>query len=479
MNVICWIRHLMNIFLIAIVFVFVFAGYYTNPNAEDFSLTGMAKNYGIKNAVLNLLAQYDGRYFTNLLHALNPLAFGWIFGYKLMPLIGVVLFVVTLFFALHEIIKDAKSALLATLLIVVLYLSLSTSVVHLLYWMVSSFVYLWPWIFFFATSGCYLHYQKTNSERWYIGTMLFCILGIGMNEMFLPVYFLLAVLLFAHDRIKKRSVISNSLPLILAIVICILFFILSPGIHIRAKNLGEAAAKFSMLQSLLIGIRHFVSLFFNTLFNPLVIASGFLLVLCTRCSKFQLQLQHISIYTAVKTILFLLLLTAAMNVPYYLLMCSSENLPERVFSASMLPMLIACMSIIYLTSTTLLDVLPSQSNEPVLGIIAALIFWGCLIKTSNNFSGILSDYKSGALSNFNIAFSKRIDELKYKELINGCYSKATISAIADYPKYISLKVDIEPNRSLSHWNIAYEEYFGIDMVEMLGDTLHKYDSCKK
>jgi radical SAM superfamily enzyme YgiQ (UPF0313 family) len=479
MNFISWIRISLCIFLLTVVLVFVFTGYYTSPNAEDFSLAGMAKNYGILNAALNLLAQYDGRYFTNLLHGLNPLAFGWISGYKFMPLIGIALFILSLFFVLHEIFEDAKPVLFVTLVIAVLYLSLNTSIVHLLYWMVSSFVYLWPWIFVFAVVGCYLRYQKNNSEWWYTGTMLFSILGIGMNEMFLPIYLLFVVFLFAHDKIKNRLVFSNSLALILVITLCIIFFIFSPGIHVRVKNLGQAAAKFSTLQSLLIGIRHFIYFFFNTLFNPVLISSGFVLMLCTQGSKFHLQMQKISAQVKTKIILFIMLITVAMNVPYYLFMCSSESLPERVFSASMLPMLIACLYLVYSVSIVSLKFLSSIISKVAIGALSFFVFVGCLFTTENNFSGILSEYNSGLLINFNAASAQRLEEFKAKVLINNCYSKSTVSAIAAYPKYISLKVDIEPNRSLSHWNMAYEEYFQVDMVEMPGDTLHKYDSCKK
>ena len=65
--------------------------WFSFPNAEDLSVSFKPRDMGIFYSVVQLLREYDGRYFTNLLHALNPLAFGAIEGYWLMPLLGIVL----------------------------------------------------------------------------------------------------------------------------------------------------------------------------------------------------------------------------------------------------------------------------------------------------------------------------------------------------------------------------------------------------
>lgn len=58
---------------------FLLAAFFAQPNAEDLSLIANAKKDGILTSAAMLLNTYDGRFFTNILHGLNPLYLGFFF----------------------------------------------------------------------------------------------------------------------------------------------------------------------------------------------------------------------------------------------------------------------------------------------------------------------------------------------------------------------------------------------------------------
>lgn len=78
------------------------------PNSEDISLTVEAIEKGFLGSIIGLLTTYDGRYFTNALQAVNPLVWGWFMGYQLMPVIGVLLGVLSLWYVLTPLSQEAN-----------------------------------------------------------------------------------------------------------------------------------------------------------------------------------------------------------------------------------------------------------------------------------------------------------------------------------------------------------------------------------
>jgi len=162
------ISNFILILLIIVGYSILFIGAtFTNPNAEDFSLSATAKNIGVAPSIIEVLISYDGRYFSNFLHAINPLAFGWINGYKWMSFFSLVFPVFILFFFLRSfrsIFNKYDFFVISSFFMLINY-ALTPSLPHLVFWMSSSFVYLYSWCFMLLWLGFFIRFYKEENEK--------------------------------------------------------------------------------------------------------------------------------------------------------------------------------------------------------------------------------------------------------------------------------------------------------------------------
>lgn len=54
---------------------------------------------------------------------------------------------------------------------------------------------------------------------------------------------------------------------------------------------------------------------------------------------------------------------------------------------------------------------------------------------------------------------------------DGPYKLAYLFPLTATPSSIMIEGDVMPNRSLAHWNRAYQRFFSLDEVRMVGDTI--------
>jgi hypothetical protein len=90
-----------------------------------------------------------GAIFTNLLHGINPLAVDRTDGYMLVPLVGILALTasLTFLFSSLKLGKRLADRAMAALLLVCVHFALTPSLPYDLYVMISSIVYMWPWVF--------------------------------------------------------------------------------------------------------------------------------------------------------------------------------------------------------------------------------------------------------------------------------------------------------------------------------------------
>lgn len=467
------------LYVFTALFILCVGAYYCNPNSEDYSLSQTPRDMGINQAVTNLLITYDGRYFTNILHSINPLAFYWVGGYKFMPVVGIILFVAAFFFVSKPVVSNNGFALLLFIAVIsCLYFQLTTSLPHLVYWMVSSFVYLWPWSFTFLFIGCLYRYElsQSNITKFIWGTlsMATLICAIGMNEMFLPLHTIILFGMFLRSWLFKKN-LPEIMPVILTGVICLFFFVTSPGISVRAADNRMKGYFYLYPPRVLESLVHYLLFTVRLFTNPILIVSALavaplLLNLVPNHNFFRLKNSLVGILT-------LLSVSYLMLLPFYLTMQTEPGVPQRIYSTITLLHILAFIWFASAVvaknsgnSTTNSNVFQSE----IVSLALSVCFIVLLFTTPNKFKDIITEWRSNVLYKFDTQMQCRFAQIEEARKAKTCYKTVVFAKIETYPTSNYITPDLPINRAEPYWNEAWEAYFNIDEIKLSGDSVSKF-----
>jgi hypothetical protein len=448
--------------------------YFSHPNVEDFSLCATPKNYGLLYGIQDLLLNYDGRYFTNLLHAINPLAFGCIACFKWVTAFNILFPVFCLYYFLRSFqasLSKVNSLLLAALMVLT-NLAMSPSIVHQIYWMVSSFVYHYSWCFYLLWLGGVIRLLRTSSsvKKWYLFlfSSIFLLASLGMNEMFLVLNSatLLGLLVYAY-RFEKNSFHPIS-ALSANGIIATIFFISNPGISNRMAIIGNEALSSSLLEQVLKGITDFgfeLSQFLTYL--------GLLVPLIFIFHIWGFKPISKKLGVNLKVLILALLVLTGTVMTFYLPMGHEANIPHRIYTSIFGALLLVFVLIgANLAGTALDKNRASKTKTHLLGLIGAFVFSAFIVYGNNNLKLLKADFSSGAMAQYDHTMQSRY-RLLFNATIttNQCWTVVTLPVLNNPPKSISHSPYIQSNRQEAYWNEAYEKYFLIEEVKLEGDSL--------
>jgi len=452
------------------------------PNAEDLSLSVEAIEKGFLGSIVGLLSTYDGRYFTNALHALNPLVWKWSFGYQLMPVLGLLLGVVSLWFLLCSLSNDVswrwRSLLLAVLYYMV-HLALTPSLPHDLYWMVSSFVYMWPWTFFFGFVGSLLRYLRASEgavrNGWFILSAFFLICGLGINEMFLSVYALLLALLTIYGRWKRPHLFYATLPLSIIGLACITFFVTCPGISFRLADQDVVRDTSHVFAVATVSFQHLATFLCSLLFQNVLMVPWAIMASLALPAPFLKQLAQIRWQIASVWIGGGIVSLLIMTWSYYWPMGADHIAPFRIQTCLLYGIqLWLWASVAWLTAQGLHSTIWKDGLKYVLPIqvlLASILLVGILCAPTN-ISDLRKEFEDGTLTRYRALVLERHRLLTTVSPSQG-WCVVVLLDIPQLPRTVFTSPQIYPNRNPEYWNVAYERYYGIDEVRLAGDTITK------
>lgn len=430
------------------VFWILLGAYYVYPTAEDLGLAALSRDTGIIKAALNTLNTLDGRYTTNILHGINPLAFNWYYGYKLMPIITLVLFSFSMFvFFNNYFINKSKleNGIFSTGLVIVFFslLNLSTT----LYWMITSFVYLYPIIFFLFFYSFYLNYFKKEKEYQLMLGHFFLFLLLGCSELYLiSIGLFLSYQLYIHySNPKFRNIILFYLLIYIA---SSFLFVSSPGIYNRLVTYEQQREAF--YSNILGSIFELTFLVFKQLFS-----FTFLTFLLLFISRYKKNYNHPKILVFVLVFTFFLMKIVLINL------VGVGEIPIRTLSA-FLPILILTI-LIFLSKWDAIY----RRYEIAITVIFLLSF----LFEKNSINEIRSDYFSGKLETYKNIMDENYQALNVSKE-EDCIKVVILKDIASFiPRSIAADPIIVPNRFYPQWNSAYEKYFKVDEIRLENDTI--------
>ncbi|HWK03922.1 MAG TPA: hypothetical protein VNS58_09850 [Puia sp.] len=224
---------------------FLAVSVYNHPIGDDFWCTSLVRKYGYWNAQRRLYDIVPPRYLELAISCLTPLAFGNFSGYKVIPILFILLFsycIYRLFRGLAgpENRFQGNVGLLA-FLFVSLYLSVLPGIAEGIYWTSALSVYHTGILLFVVWCNYMLkwYYQKRNP--WYFVIICLCLAGmVGCNEIISFITLSILGVVLCH-RVSGRA--GRWDPLLLAqlllSVACLLFVL-------RYKGTGN---RYSLIQS--------------------------------------------------------------------------------------------------------------------------------------------------------------------------------------------------------------------------------------
>jgi hypothetical protein len=441
---------------------FLLGAFYCHPNAEDLSLCGLSRDKGIILGALEMLATYDGRYFTNILHGINPLAFNWYHGYKWMPLLGIVGLAGSITFLLRAIFSKSISlftALTFSLIITVIHLATVPSISHHLYWMVSSFVYLYPHIFVFLWLSCYINFYKSGSVTWLCIAIIFLVLSNGLNEMFLSLNLILvsSILWFS---IIKRDALFAPVVIILAGLFSTVAFISYPGIISRVESLEMDREGVSAINFLYLSLKQFFEVCFDWIVKKpvFIVVTAFIGHYFSYQCSFQGMLRFKFLIVP-----FTLVVMYAMTLAYYIPMSVKDD-PSRIYGSVQL----VFMTGLILFFAVFFNQVKIKVSQKV---FSGAVFISFLFNSGNIFN-IKEEYQSGIFKTFQLKMESNFQILSVASApAQKCWTRVEIVDVFPIPSTIAHDPYILPNRELPFWNQSYERYFYLDEVTLKGDTL--------
>jgi hypothetical protein len=461
--------------------IVLFTSAFIHPNGEDILIAQKWRDQGILQACINMLMGFDGRYFTNILHGLSPLSFGWYNGFKITPAVILLLMLAGSTFLLRQIAPNAsfKTQLLHAGMLVMAGVAIAPSLPHQLFFYIGSIVYFLPWAFLFASCGFYyLHLKQCNDVAYFAASVVFLIMGNGMNEMFLALNMGIVLLLgyYTCSQHNHREKKLSWIALAIAYFGTSLFFVSSPGITQRLDDHAQVRIAHNTFDFLLYGLQEFWLVYIPHFFTraweaiPTIVLLA-LFIHSSNSGKQQLPL---------KKMLFILTLgiffICASTFAYYFSIAGFNDNANRIYNTvyfgiiligvwSTLVLLLHCNRFFSMQRITYLR-----------GTMVLLLAAG-FFNPYNNFGKMLAELNSGTISNFDKQIQERLRSIRKAQQQNGCKT-AYFTELTQKPVTIWHNTDLMPNRKESFWNRGYERYFYIDEVRVVGDTSGLFNKIK-
>jgi len=431
--------------------------YYNWPNAEDLSLTLIPRNIGLINSIKHMMGTYDGRYFTNLLHGINPLAWGFVEFVWLITPVSIVFVIFGLYYFFSALFEAKRFYIFGlSIFITSIHFATCLSISHQLFWMSSSFVYLYSVVFLLLFLGTYIRYLESlhlaPNQRLLLFSLIFLFCGVGMNEMMLPAYSIfLAHQIYYHF---KSTFFKELLPIYFVGFCSIVFFVASPGIQMRLSNDYYFDNPFGFY-SIKIAVIQYFQYIYLTLKMPLTWAA-FLFMFFLK-SNF-LPKSNFS-FNGYQSVLFLLFVFPFMLIlPYYVPLSHFNCFPDRIYGTINLVHFVAICLVINNSKFSFLPQI--QSNLFLLPIL----MFGLALFSKSNVKDLFLLYHSGKLECFKTQFVKRDRILKEASSSEFTFSLVELDTLKCVPDQIWIYTDMKPGTKANHWNKAYQNYYSVDKV---------------
>ena len=226
----CWLACLPAIL------IFMAVSLYNHPIGDDFWCTSMVQKYGYWNAQARLYNTVPPRYLELAISCLTPLSFGNFSGYKVIPILFILLSIHVLA-GLYRTLGGRgqlsyRRAILPAILFVTLYLSVMPGIAEGIYWTSALMVYHTGMILFIVWCDYSLRWYYLQRRTGYLIVASLCLAGmLGCNEIISIVVVLVMAVIAVHRlwRGKRGGIDAMLATQFIVLISCLLFILQFKG----------------------------------------------------------------------------------------------------------------------------------------------------------------------------------------------------------------------------------------------------------
>ena len=192
-----------------VVLLFVVVSFYNHPVGDDFWCTAMVKKYGFWKAQRMLYDIVPPRYLELALSCLTPLSFGSFWGYKLIPVLYIVVFFYVVACCYGTLTGSSRrNALIAGVLFTAIYLSVLPGMAEGIYWASALSVYHTGIILFIVWCNYLLKWYYLKRSVYQVPVICLCLAGMyGCNELISIAAVLVLLAIAWHGGIRRMDVL--------------------------------------------------------------------------------------------------------------------------------------------------------------------------------------------------------------------------------------------------------------------------------
>jgi hypothetical protein len=232
---------LIVVLLLAAVLPYYIICFYALPFADDFCFGWTStQNIPFIQKFLNQYLKWNGRYTSDVLVNLHPIATGKLILYQLSLCVSLLAMSAILYVFIHQLIEEKRTSIIASLFITLFYVSYLPNLTEGVYWYIGVVNYhLGALILFLQLSllNCLLRIGKRQVLLETFSCIL-VIISVGFNEIgafLIPIGYLFLVLFYPKPKDSKRILTIHFIVALTAAA----FVFFSPGNQIRTIEFSE------------------------------------------------------------------------------------------------------------------------------------------------------------------------------------------------------------------------------------------------
>ena len=237
---------------VPVLVLFLVLSFYVHPIGDDFWCTAMVRKYGYWEAQSRLYGIAPPRWLAMAISSLSPLSFGNLWGYKLIPVVFLLLFVIAmagLFQTTGK--RPFKEALLPALLFAALYFTVLPGIAEGIYWASSLYVYQVGILLFIVWCTHLLKWYYNGKKG--LSAVVVCLSLAGMfgcSELIGAIALAILGVIFFERIAGKRKGVDGLLLAQLAVVVVAVYIGFTLAFRGAMNRYGLVSASGSLLHSL-------------------------------------------------------------------------------------------------------------------------------------------------------------------------------------------------------------------------------------
>jgi hypothetical protein len=448
-------RWVLLISLIILVVPYLFISLYANPAGDDFTYAFKGKTNGLLESLIGEYLNWNGRYTSNLLVLINPIAFGSFAIYKLVPVLMILLTALSYLFMIRVVAGKLVSwveSFIFSLLLTMLFIYQMPIISEGIYWYTGAVSYqsgnilamIYIGLIILLGKGTYIF----RSKILHLALLsLILILTIGCNEVIMIEMLAFSLILAFIGRKIKAAHRKSAIFLLILAALCSAMVFFAPGNSTREGYFNGNHQFFHSLGFSLLQTARFLFSWISSL--PLLLLSVMYFYLHKKLSK-NIRLFSESFYLTPfwSTLFLFLVIFLAVFPAYWETTILGQHRTLNVAWFLFIPLWFVNLTVWFNYAGTSLSNIPPMARKFAVAVFVMIL--GSFLFTKNGFN-VGEDLFYGKARSFDRQMNDRY------ALMHITSDTIYLKPIADPPKTIFI-YDITDDPG--HWlNQCYGVYF--------------------